>query len=35
LNPFEFLERISTAIEHQPLIAALAALIGGLLSTTA
>jgi len=34
LNPFEFLERVSSAIQHQPIIALLAALTGGVLSTT-
>jgi hypothetical protein len=35
LNPFEFLEGLSKAIEQQPLMAALAALVGGILSTSA
>jgi hypothetical protein len=35
LNPFELLEGLSAAIEQQPLMAMLAALLVGILSTSA
>jgi hypothetical protein len=34
VNPFDYIESVSASIEHYPLIALLAALIGGVLSTS-